>query len=214
VQGAARDALSYASGVLATELNAHQGNPVVSASEGRVVPAGNFDVVPLAAALDFLRIALAPALTSAAERALKLLQAPLTGLPEGLGARPQLAEPALSEFGAAIQGLVAEARLLAQPVSFELASTTQHEGIEDRTTMAPLAARRLAEMVELGARVVAIELAIAVQAVDLRGRPTLGAGTGRAYALVRERIPFTDAGEAIPPDLDPLVELIRAGALA
>jgi histidine ammonia-lyase len=213
VQGAARDALSYASGVLATELNAHQGNPVVSASEGRVVPAGNFDVVPLAAALDFLRIALAPSLTSAAERALKLLQAPLTGLPEGLGARPQLAEPALSEFGAAIQGLVAEARLLAQPVSFELASTTQHEGIEDRTTMAPLAARRLAEMVELGARVVAIELAIAVQAVDLRGRPTLGAGTGRAYALVRERIPFTDAGEAIPPDLDPVVELIRAGAL-
>jgi histidine ammonia-lyase len=164
--------------------------------------------------LDFSRIALAPALTSAAERALKLLQSSLTGLTEGLAARAHLAEPALSEYGAAVQGIVAEARLLAQPVSFELASTTQHEGIEDRTTMAPLAARRLAEMVDLGARVAAIELVVAAQAVDLRGRRQLGSGTGRAYGLVRERVPFTDAGEAITPDLEPVVDLVRSGEIA
>jgi histidine ammonia-lyase len=99
-------------------------------------------------------------------------------------------------------------------VSFELASTTQHEGIEDRTTMAPLAARRLAEMVELGARVAAIELVIAAQATDLRGRPRLGTGTARAYALVRERVPFTDAGEPLSPDLEPVAELVRSGGLA
>ena len=212
VLGATRDTLAYASDMLAVELNAHQGNPLVAA-EGPILPVGNFEVAALAAALDFLRIALAPALTSAAERALKLLQAPLTGLPEGLGARPGLAEPALSELGHAVQGIVAEARLLAQPVSFELASTTQHEGIEDRTTMAPLAARRLAEMVELGARVVAIELTIAAQAVDLRRASRLGAGSGRAHGLVRERVPFTDVGETLPPDLEPVVDLVRSGAL-
>lgn len=210
VNAATRDALAYAEGVLAVELNAHQGNPVVAASVGRIVPAGNFDIAPLAAAVDFVRIALAPALTIAAERGLKLLQSPLTGLPEGLAPRAHLAEPALSELGHAIQGIVAEARLLAHPVSFEVASTTQHEGIEDRMTMAPLAARRLAEMVELGARVVAIELTIACQAVDLRDRPVLGVGTGRAYALVRERIPFTAAGRTIAPDLEPVVKLIRS----
>jgi histidine ammonia-lyase len=213
VHGAARDALAYANGVLGVELNAHQGNPLVIVEERRILSVGNFDVVPLAAALDFLRIALAPVLTSAAERALKLLQAPFTGLPEGLGARPGLAEPALSELGAAVQAIAAEARLLAQPVSFELASTSQHEGIEDRTTMAPLAARRLAEMVELGARTLAIGLTIAAQAIDLRGRPELGAGTRRAYELVRERVPFTDAGQALPRDLEPLVELVQDGAL-
>ena len=213
VLGAARDALAYATGVLSVELNAHQGNPVVAAAEGQILPVGNFDVVPLAAALDFVRIALAPALTSAAERALKLLQAPLTGLTEGLAARPALAEPGLSELGHAVQGIVAEARLLAQPVSFEVASTTQHEGIEDRTTMAPLGARRLAEMVDLGARVVAIELTIAAQAVDLRRQPRLGAGSGRAHELVRERVPFTDVGDTLPPDLEPVVELVRSGTL-
>jgi histidine ammonia-lyase len=99
-------------------------------------------------------------------------------------------------------------------VSFELASTTQHEGIEDRTTMAPLAARRLAEMVDLGARVAAIELVIAAQAIDLRGRPELGVGTGRAYSLVRERVPFTGAGEALAPDLEPVADLVRSGGVA
>jgi histidine ammonia-lyase len=210
VNGAARDALAYVETALTVELNAHQGNPVVAAAIGRVVPAGNFDVVPLAAALDFMRIALAPALTTAAERGLKLLQAPLTGLTEGLAAREHLAEPALSELGHSIQGIVAEARLLAHPVSFEVTSTTQHEGIEDRTTMAPLAARRLGEMVELGARVVAIELVIACQAIDLRGHLPLGSGTGRVYERVRERVPFTGEGEAVSADLEPVVELVRS----
>jgi histidine ammonia-lyase len=213
VHGAARDTLAYAERALAIELNAHQGNPLVVVDGARVVSVGNFDVVPLAAALDFLRIALAPVLTSAAERALKLLQAPLTGLPEGLGARPGLADPALSELGAAIQALTAEARLLAQPVSFELASTSQHEGIEDRTTMAPLAARRLAEMIGLGARVAAVELTIAAQAIDLRRPASLGAGTSRGYDLVRSCVPFTAAGDALPPDLEPVVALVRAGDL-
>jgi histidine ammonia-lyase len=211
VHGAARDALEYATGVLLVELNAHQGNPLVIVDERRILSVGNFDVVPLAAALDFLRIALAPVVTSAAERALKLLQAPFTGLPEGLGAQPGLAEPALSELGATAQAIAAEARLLAQPVSFELASTSQHEGIEDRTTMAPLAARRLAQMVDLSAGVMAVELTIAGQAVDLRGRPALGAGTRPAYELVRERVPFTGAGEALPADLEPVAELVRSG---
>src|SRR5581483_11633500 len=91
--------------------------------------------------------------------------------------------------------------------------TTQAEGIEDRTTMAPLGARRLAEMVALGGRVVAIELLVACQAVDLRGA-RLGAGTARAHALVRERIPFTREGEPVPPTLEPLRELLAAGILA
>ena len=68
-------------------------------------------------------------------------------------------------------------------------------------------------MVELGTRVVAIGLTIAAQAVDLRGRPALGVGTGHAYALVRERVPFTDAGETVPPDLEPVAELVRSGGL-
>lgn len=213
VLGATRDALGFALGELAVELNAANTNPLVVVAEDRIISVSNLDVVPLAAALDFLRIALASALTSANERMMKLLQAPFSGLPDGLAARPGLYEDALAELGNAGHALCAEARLLAQPVSFELASTTQAEGIEDRITMAPLAARRLGEMVELGERIVAIELVVAAQAVDLRRPPALGRGTRRAYELVRERVPFTAEGQPLPSDLEPVRELVRSGAL-
>jgi histidine ammonia-lyase len=212
VHGAARDALGFARSQLEIELNAAQGNPLVDVPAERVISVANFDALPLAAALDLLRIALAPVLTSANERMVKLLQAPLSGLPEGLSERHGSAEDSLSEYGPAGQALTAEARLLAQPVSFELASSSHAEGIEDRATMAPLAARRLAEMTSLGERIVTIELLVACQGVDLRGH-RLGAGTERAYALVRERAPFKREEDPIPPSLEPLRELVRSGRL-
>ena len=158
------------------ELNASSSNPLVVPSEDRVFSVSNLDVVQLAASLDYLRIALAPVLTSANERLMKLLQSPFSGLPDGLAAEAGLHEDGLAELGNVGHALAAEARLLAQPVSFELGSTTQAEGIEDRMTMAPLSARRLAEMVELGERIVAIELVVAAQAVELRAPADAGRG--------------------------------------
>ena len=212
VLGAALDALSYVTGAVEIELNAASSNPLVVPSEDRVFSVSNLDVACLAAALDFLRIALAPALTSANERLMKLLQAPFSGLPDGLAAEPGLHEDGLAELGNVGHALAAEARLLAQPVSFELGSTTQAEGIEDRMTMAPLAARRLAEMVELGERIVAIELVVAAQAVDVRGgTERLGVETRRTFDLVRERLPFVAPGGTVAPDLEPVRALVRSG---
>jgi histidine ammonia-lyase len=211
VLGSVRDALDFVVGQLAVELNSSSWNPLVVLSERRLISVSNLDIAPLAAGLDFVRIALAPALTTANERQMKLLQAPFSGLPDGLAAREGLHEDGLAEFGNAGQALTSEARLLAYPVSFELASTTQAEGIEDRMTMAPLAARRLAEMVELGTGIVAIELVVAAQAVDLRRRVRLGTGTERIRGAVRERVPFTGEGRTIPPDLEPVRELVRSG---
>jgi histidine ammonia-lyase len=209
--GAARDAFGFVERQLAIELNAAQSNPLVLVDEDRVISVGNFEVQPLATALDLARLALAPVLSTAAERAVKLLQRNLTGLTEGLGERPELPESALSEFGIAIQAIAVEARLLAQPVSFDLVSTTQAEGIEDRMTMAPLAARRLEEMTGLGARVASIELVLAAQACDLRGAK-LGTGTARLRDAVRRLVPFVAEGDALP-DLEPLVQEIRSGQI-
>jgi histidine ammonia-lyase len=149
-------------------------------------------------------------LTSASERAVKLLQSPVTGLPEGLAVESGLAETAYSEFALPVQALAAEAKLLAQPVSTETASTSHHEGLEDRVTLAPLSARRLAQVVELGERVAAIELVVAAQAVDLRGRPALGAATRTAYEQVRALVPPLRRGDPPPQDLEPVRQAVSA----
>ena len=209
--GACRDAFDHADAMLAVELNASQGNPIVLVEERRVVPTANFESLPLAAALDYLRIVFASLLASCAERSVKLLDTPWSGLPTGLASSGDPADPGLSYLGIAAQSLAVEARLLASPVSFDLVSTVHAEGIEDRTSLAPLAARRLAEMAILGARVVAIEMAVATQAIDLRALPERGAGTAIAAAIVRGHVPFL-GGDSTVPDLASLVEAVRGRA--
>src|SRR6266536_1885737 len=228
IHGAARDALGYVMNILQIELNSSQSNPVVVPAgkvpagnepgepgndQGRIVSVGNFDIGHLAAALDFLRIALAPVVTSANERAVKLLQAPYSGLPAGLAAGVGSPDDALAELAVAGQAITVEARTLAHPVSYELASSVKGEGIEDRATMAPLSARRLADMIALSARVAAIEFVVAAQAIDLRAPGQLGLGTGRAYRMIRELVPFTHTDGTLPADLEPLVELVTRGTL-
>jgi len=217
IHGAARDALGYVRNILQLELNSSQSNPVVAVpagnEPGRIVSVGNFDIGPLAAALDFLRIAFAPVVTSANERAVKLLQAPYSGLPAGLAAGPGSPDDALAELAVAGQAITVEARTLAHPVSYELASSVKGDGIEDRATMAPLSARRLADMIGLCARVAAIEFVVAAQAIDLRAPGELGLGTGRAYRMIRDLVPFTRADGTLPADLEPLVELVTRGTL-
>jgi histidine ammonia-lyase len=69
-------------------------------------------------------------------------------------------------------------------------------------------------MGDLAARVVSLELLVAAQAIDLRRPARLGEGTGRAVRLVRELADFTARGQAPPPDIEPLVDAVRAGRFA
>jgi histidine ammonia-lyase len=212
VQGACRDALAHLEAVLAVELNASQGNPIVVPDEARVVSVANFEILPLAAAIDYLRILLATALGVATERVVKGLYPLWSGLPTGLAPDAGTTHAGLTYLSLAAQSLAVEARLLAAPVSFELASTSHAEGIEDRTTMAPLAARRLAEIVELGGTIVAIELAVGAQAIELRGnRP--GRGTARAVAAVRRHVPYLSMDDRVP-SIDDLAVAVRSGEIA
>ncbi len=209
VHGAARDALRFVEGQLAIELNAHQGNPLVVPDEERLVSVGNFDSQPLATALDLLRIALAPVVTAAVERTLKLLSPRFSGLGEGLVSGEASWQDGLSELGVAAQAIGAESRLLAQPVSYELASTMQESGVEDRTALSSLAARRGEEMLALAARVVAIELTVAAQAVDARGTTRLGSGAEATRSFLRERIARLDSPEQMPLPLEALADVVR-----
>jgi histidine ammonia-lyase len=209
IQGACHDVLDHVDAQLTIELNASQGNPIVVPDEERVISVANFEILPLVVALDYLRLVLATALTSSAERAVKMLGTPWSGLPTGLTPIADTAEAGLTYLSLAAQSLAVEARLLAQPVSFELTSTAHAEGIEDRTTMAPLAARRVAEMTELGNTIVAIELAVAAQAVELRGLHR-GDGTGQALAAVRRDVPYLESGDHVP-DVAALADTVRSG---
>jgi histidine ammonia-lyase len=211
ILGACLDGLDRLDWLLSIELNASQGNPIVVLAENRLVSVANYEILPLAAGLDAFRILLATALSADSERIVKLLETTWSGLPTGLTPSTDPSDPGLGYLGIACQSIAAEARLLAQPVSFELVSTSHAEGIEDRTALAHVAARRLSEMVGLGRRLVAIELAVATQAIELRGMTPQGLGTARAMHEVRQKVPFLAEGDVVP-DVEPLVDRIEKGA--
>ena len=195
------------------ELNSAGDNPLVLVEEGAIVSVGNFDVTSLAMAFDYMRLGIAHAAQVANERVQKLLWRHFSGLPTGL-ARHDGPTGGLRPLGRSFAALASEARLLANPVSLDYRGQLA-EGVEDHASMAPLAVSTTSSLVSLAHRLVALELIIAAQAVDLRGGPErLGAGTGRAYALVREYAgTLTDETEW-NADLEGLAGLVGEGQLA
>lgn len=211
--GAVYDALSVARGRMEIELNSAGDNPLVLVDEGAIVSVGNFDVTSLALAFDYVRLGIAHACQVANERVQKLLWEHFSGLPAML-ARPDPPTGGLRPLGRWFAALASEVRFHANPVSLSFSGQLA-EGIEDHASLAPLAVRITSTLVSLVHRLVALELIVAAQAVDLRGGPErLGAGTGRAYTVVREYAGMLTDETEWNADIEGLTTLVGDGALA
>ncbi len=206
--GACYDAHAYARGTMEVEINSASDNPLVLIEDQSIISVGNFDVVALAVAFDLLRIAVAQIVHLANERIQKHLWSQFSGLPTGLAARD--GDEGLRPLGYTSASLAAEARVLANPVSLDYRGQIA-EGVEDHASMAPLGVRKAEELVEVARRMAGLELTVATRAVELRGRPRLGAGTRVAYDLV-SKYATTDP-EEYWPDVDGLTEAVADGRL-
>ena len=211
--GAVYDALSVARGMMEIELNSACDNPLVLVVEGAIVSVGNFDVASLAMAFDYVRLGIAHAAQVANERVQKLLWSHFSGLPTGL-AHADGPTGGLRPLGRSFAAAASEARLLANPVSLDYRGQLA-EGIEDHASMAPLAVTATSSLVSLVHRLVALELIVAAQAIDLRGGPGgLGGGTSPAYSVVREYAgSLTDETEW-NADVEGLTTLVADGEFA
>jgi histidine ammonia-lyase len=211
--GALYDALSVARGMMEIELNSAADNPLVLVEEEAIVSVGNFDVTSLAMAFDYVRLGIAHAAQVANERVQKLLWRHFSDLPTGLAPR-EGSTGGLRPLGRSFAALASEVRFLANPVSLDYRGQLA-EGVEDHASMAPLAVSTTSRLVTVVHRLVAIELIVAAQAIDLRGgAERLGGGTRRAYGLVREYAgTLTDETEW-NADIDGLTEFVGQGQLA
>jgi histidine ammonia-lyase len=211
VHGAARDALAYAAGVLAIEIDSVSDNPIVLADAGEVVSGGNFHGQPVAVALDAVATALV-ALASISERRLYRLldEHQSNGLPpflvHGSGLNSGFM---LVQYTAA--SLVSESKTLAHPASVD--SIPSSAGQEDHVSMGMTSARHARDVVANAETVVALEALGAAQALDLRAPLEPGPATAAVHAAIRSRVPFFDADREFGPDIADAVDLVRAGRL-
>jgi histidine ammonia-lyase len=203
VLGAVADAIGFARGVAAVELNASTDNPLVF-DDGEVLSGGNFHGQPVAQALDFLAVALVTLQAMAERRVERLVNPDLSqGLPAFLTKDPGLRSGYMMvQITAA--SLVAESRTLAYPASIGSIPTDANQ--EDFVPMGMAAATKARRILQNAAKVVAAELLCGAQGLEFL-RPLLpGAGVRTLYQKVRHGLFRVDPLEE---DRPPGVELER-----
>ncbi|MGD9743748.1 MAG: aromatic amino acid lyase, partial [Dongiaceae bacterium] len=108
--------------------------------------------------------------------------------------------------------LASENKGLAHPASTDSLPTSANQ--EDHVSMAAWAARRLHDIADNLAGILAIELLAAAQGVDLRRPLKSSPALEHVIALVRERAAFWDEDREMAPDIAAVKELAQTEALA
>ncbi len=202
VHGAALAALEFARAAIVPELNAAADNPLVLAESGRILSTGNFHTGALALAGDTLALALVPVADLAVGRTMKLMLPEASGLPKFLtpvgGNRAGFAP--LQKTVAALR---AECRHRANPASLDF--TPVANGVEDHSPQTPLTLRKAGELCQSLRQLLAIELMVAAQAIDLRDpAPRLGTALAATHAVIRARIPRLDEDRSLGGEIERL----------
>ncbi len=220
VHGAVRNAIDYAQNVIDIELNSVTDNPLLfleEFSEPRIISGGNFHGEPLALALDFLALALADLGNMSERRTAKLVDnQPDNGpYPAFLAAQGGLNSGfMLLQYTAA--ALASENKTLAHPSSLD--SIPSSGNVEDHVSMGANAALHLRSVSHNLDVILAIELMSACQAIDFRLQKDpslrLGAGTSKAYKLVRETVPFFERDDYYAPAMSAIIAKVANNVFA
>ena len=209
--GAILDTLHHCARVLMIEANAVTDNPLVFAEDDTALSGGNFHAEPVALVADFLAIALTELANLAERRIAILLDPKMSGLPPFL-VNDSGVNSGLMIAQVTAAALASENKTLAHPASIDTIPTSANQ--EDHVSMATFAARRLGEIAENCATVVAIELLAAAQGIDFLRPLRSSAALESAHAAVRAKVAFLDRDRYLADDIAALTDLVRSGSLS
>ena len=208
VLGAVDDTVHFAGRIIETELNSCTDNPLCFAEEREVLSGGNFHGEHMAFCGDFLGIAISE-VASISERRIDRLLSGEYELPVFLADKPGLNSGLMiAQYTAA--ALVSENRILAHPASVDSMPTSR--GMEDHVSMGPNAVLKLEKILENTARVVALELLVASQALYHRDEESAPALVG-IREILRKISPRIDRDRVVQEDVGALYDLVSDGEL-
>ncbi len=210
VHGAARDALAWAHRTLSIEANGATDNPMVFADGDEILSGGNFHGAPVAIAADLCAIALAQLVTISERRSDRLVNPALSELPAFLTTDSGLHSGyMMAQVTAA--ALVSEIKTYAHPASVDTIPTSANR--EDHVSMSMGAALKAERAVQLAARVIAVEILCACQAIDLLAPLKTSETLERVHARVRSSVPRLAGDRPPAPDIEAISQLIVEGSL-
>jgi histidine ammonia-lyase len=208
VMGAVLDVLRNAAATLEREANAVTDNPLVFIEDGDVISGGNFHAEPVAFAADQIAMALCEIGNISERRTAILVDPKMSDLPAFLVRESGLNSGfMIAQVTAA--ALVAENRMVAHPCSVDTVPTSANQ--EDHVSMATHGARRLLDMAENTAAVVAIELLAAAQGIEFHRPLTTSPDLEQVFGIVREAAAAYGSDHYFAPDIARATDGVRAG---
>ncbi|STX28979.1 histidine ammonia lyase [Legionella beliardensis] len=208
IMGAVLHQLTFVAQTLAVEVNAITDNPLVFAAEKDILSGGNFHGEIIAMAADNLALAIAEIGANAERRIALLIDHHFSGLPAFL-----VNESGLNS-GFMIAHVTAAAcasdnKALAHPHSVDSLPTSANQ--EDHVSMATNAARRLSNMVNNTATILAIELLAACQGLEFHKPLTTSPMLRDVYDVVRTYALPYEQDRYFAPDIAIMKEKILQG---
>jgi histidine ammonia-lyase len=210
VHGATRDAVAYVASTVAVEMNAATDNPMVFADTGELISGGNFHGQPVALAADVLAIALAELGAISERRTERLVNPVLSDLPAFLTSEGGLRSGLMIAHVTAA-ALASENKSLAHPASVDSIPTSANK--EDHVSMGAAAALKAARVAANTARILAVEVVAACQALEFLKPLETSVPLHAAYVRLREDVPPLDADRILAGDIEAAAALVRDGAL-
>ena len=211
VHGSVRDALEWIGQTIEREANSSTDNPLVFSHEGDILSGGNFHGAPVAHAADLLAIVLCD-LASISERRCEKLVNPDTsrGLPAFLSREEGLQSGWMMAHVTA-SALVSRMKVLSHPASVD--SMVTSAGTEDHVSMSTHASEKALECAHQTARVVGIELLVAMDALGLRRPLKSGKRLEDRFKALREVLPGHDGDRVLSPEIEQAAQVIEEGLL-
>jgi len=210
VIGPSIDAVAYARSQVEIEMNSASDNPLFFPDDRVHLAGGNFHGQPVAIASDLMGIAMSEVASLSERHTNRLLNPALSGLPdflvEGKGLNSGLM---VSQYTAA--ALVSENKVLSHPAVVDSISVSADQ--EDHVSMAPIAVRKLKDILFNVGNVLAIEMMCAAQAFDFRSPKRPGRGTAVAYDLIREKVTHLEDDRPLHPDIAKIYGLVAGSAI-
>jgi len=210
VMGACLQQIRNAAEIILIEANAVSDNPLIFLDNNEIVSGGNFHAEPIAMAADNLALVLAEIGSLSERRIALLIDSQLSGLP-----------PFLVDNGGVNSGfmiaqvtaaaLASENKSLAHPASVDSLPTSANQ--EDHVSMATFAARRLGDMFENTAGILAIEWLSAAQGLDFLNPLKTSDLLEQAKGILRNEVPFYDKDRYFSPDIKKAIELLEGNVL-
>jgi histidine ammonia-lyase len=208
VMGACREVIDNAARTLLIEANGVTDNPLVFPDSDESLSGGNFHAEPVGFAADTLALAIAEIGALSERRIALLIDSTISGLPPFLTSASGVNSGFMIAHVTAA-ALASENKSLAHPASVDSLPTSANQ--EDHVSMATFAARRLSDMADNTAGIVAIELLAAAQGIDFRRPLKSSAPLEQAHAIVRSVAPHLDGDRYLALDIEAVTPLVRNG---